>query len=61
MAESGPGPTERERRRLAEIFGDTMPDVTSDELDEPARAGEGGGRDEEWYRTNRPPHHDRDD
>jgi len=53
-----PEPTERERRRLAEVFGDTMPEVTRDELDEPGRPE--GDRGEEWYRANRPPHHDQD-
>ncbi len=44
----------RERRRLDEVFGDTLPTVTSDERDpEPA---DGAERDR-WYRENRPPHH----
>lgn len=47
--------SERERRRLAAIFGDVLPDTTSDERD-PGRPG----RDNDaWYRENRPPHHDR--
>lgn len=49
---------DRVRRRLAEIFGDTMPDVTRDELDDPRPADR--ERDEEWYRVNRPPHHDQE-
>jgi hypothetical protein len=49
---------DRVRRRLAEVFGDTMPEVTRDELDDPRPADR--ERDEEWYRANRPPHHDRD-
>jgi hypothetical protein len=49
---------DRVRRRLAEIFGDTMPDVTRDELDEPRPPERERERDEEWYRANRPPHHD---
>ncbi len=38
------------RRRLAEIFGDVLPDTTGDErgTDVPADA---------WYLENRPPHH----
>jgi hypothetical protein len=48
------------RRRLAEIFGDTMPDVTRDELDDLRPADRQRERDEEWYRANRPPHHDQD-
>jgi len=43
------------RRRLDEIFGDVLPEVTRDEqpdaADEPAAAGD------EWLRANRPPHH----
>ncbi|WP_089909151.1 hypothetical protein [Lentzea albida] len=42
------------RRRLAEVFGDVLPETTSDE-----RGGSGAGADdrEAWYRENRPPHH----
>jgi hypothetical protein len=44
-----------ERRRLDEIFGDVLPDVTRDEqrdaADEPPAVGD------EWLRANRPPHH----
>lgn len=47
--------SEHDRRRLAAIFGDVLPDTTSDERD-PASPR----RDEDaWYRENRPPHHDR--
>jgi hypothetical protein len=42
------------KRRLAEIFGDVLPDQTSDDADAP---GESGGRDEQWYRQQTPPHH----
>ncbi|MGW3467489.1 hypothetical protein ACWDKQ_03255 [Saccharopolyspora sp. NPDC000995] len=58
MTANDPGrttdPAERKRRRrLAEIFGDVLPETTSD--DRPDRtAGDG----ERWYRENRPPHHD---
>ncbi|WP_188317031.1 hypothetical protein [Solihabitans fulvus] len=42
------------RRRLAEVFGEVLPDTTSDERDQPDPAA----RDvEAWYRENRPPHH----
>jgi hypothetical protein len=44
------------RRRLDEIFGDVLPDVTRDEqgdaADEPLPAA-----GDEWLRANRPPHH----
>lgn len=41
------------QRRLAEIFGDVLPETTSDERSD----GEDGERTERWYRENRPPHH----
>jgi hypothetical protein len=41
------------RRRLAEVFGDVLPDTTADE-----RGPDEGSPDREsWYRENRPPHH----
>jgi hypothetical protein len=47
------------RRRLDDVFGDVLPEITRDEVgaspDDPAAA-----RDDEWLRANRPPHHDRD-
>lgn len=50
------GPRER-RRRLSEVFGEVLPETTSDERSAPA--SEGGGN-ERWYRENRPPHHGAD-
>lgn len=47
------------RRRMAEIFGDALPEQTRDECAE-ARADErprGGAGDEEWLRRQVPPHH----
>jgi hypothetical protein len=41
-------------RRLAEIFGDVLPESTSDDRD-PQTAHRG---DDSWYTENRPPHHD---
>jgi hypothetical protein len=47
-------PDFRERRRLDEVFGETLPSVTGDERDpEPVD----GAERERWYRENRPPHH----
>ncbi|QGK68651.1 hypothetical protein GIY23_02955 [Allosaccharopolyspora coralli] len=54
-------PSETERaRRLAEVFGDVLPDTTSDERRSGSTGDEPEGRDESerWYRENRPPHHD---
>jgi hypothetical protein len=43
------------RRRLDEIFGDVLPEVTRDEqADAPHSSPEAG---DEWLRANRPPHH----
>ena len=53
-AESGPtaGTTDAQRRRrLDEIFGDVLPDLTGDER------GPGRPPDDHWYLENRPPHH----
>jgi hypothetical protein len=43
------------RRRVDEIFGDVLPETTSDERDPERRSG----LPDDWYRENRPPHHDR--
>jgi hypothetical protein len=49
-------PPDRVRRRLDDVFGDVLPDVTRDETtDPPDRPGEPG---DDWLRANRPPHHD---
>lgn len=39
-------------RKLAEVFGDVLPDTTGDERDR-----QEGGAADSWYRENRPPHH----
>ena len=38
------------RRRLAEVFGEVLPEGSSDDP-HPT------GRDDRWYEENRPPHH----
>ena len=47
------------KRRLAEVFGDVLPETTSDERDEGPDSTD--GRDESardaWYRDQVPPHH----
>jgi hypothetical protein len=55
-AADGLGPREREarRRRLAEVFGDVLPDQTSDDADPDAQRGDGS---EEWLKRQVPPHH----
>ncbi|GHF98640.1 hypothetical protein GCM10017567_11730 [Amycolatopsis bullii] len=47
--------SEQLRRRVDEIFGDVLPETTSDERDPERRTG----LPDDWYRENRPPHHDR--
>jgi hypothetical protein len=42
------------RRRLAEVFGDVLPEATSDDRSE---GGPPAGADDRWYTENRPPHH----
>jgi len=39
------------RRRLAAVFGDVLPEQTAD--DAPAK----GGKGDDWYRDQVPPHH----
>ncbi len=50
-------PRERPRRprSLDEVFGDVLPETTSDERD-PERRRESGS--DSWYEENRPPHHE---
>ena len=43
------------RRKLDAIFGEVLPETTSDERDQDTRNPDR----ESWYRENRPPHHDR--
>lgn len=49
---------EAERKRaLARVFGDVLPDGSRDER--PAAWGDpdNGGRDDDWFRREVPPHH----
>ena len=45
---------EARRRRLAEVFGEELPEQTSDDADESATPSEGS---DEWLRRQVPPHH----
>jgi hypothetical protein len=47
------GPPPVDRRLLVDIFGDVLPETTSDERDPSGDPG----YSEQWYRENRPPHH----
>ena len=42
------------RRRLAAVFGDVLPDETSDDR---APASDPAGKGDDWYRDQVPPHH----
>jgi len=44
------------RRRLAEIFGEGLPEQTRDDAD-PHGDARGGGKGDDWYREQVPPHH----
>jgi len=44
------------RRRLAEVFGDVLPDTTSDERD-PESGDQTSSTRDDWYRDQVPPHH----
>lgn len=56
MSEQSPTPEEREkrRRRLAEVFGDVLPEQTSDDAVEPETGPDGN---DEWLKRQVPPHH----
>ena len=51
-------PEWKRRRRLAEVFGDVLPQTTSDERD-PAEPSSRGGKDDgdTWLLSQVPPHH----
>lgn len=53
--EEQPEPEWVRRRRLAAVFGDVLPDETTDDLLPPSPDGSGKGDD--WYRDQVPPHH----
>jgi len=56
--EDGAEPDWQRRRRLAAVFGDVMPDTTSDERD-PETAADASAEDagDRWLRAQVPPHH----
>jgi len=45
------------RKKLDEVFGEVLPSVTRDEIDDGADGPSRGGERDQWYRDNRPPHH----
>jgi hypothetical protein len=50
-------PDWRRRRRLAEVFGDVLPDTTSDERDPEEPPERRSDRGEAWLKEQVPPHH----
>ena len=57
MSEPRPRETDWQRRqRLAEVFGDVLPDTTTDERDDPVTDPGQSGSDA-WLRDQVPPHH----
>lgn len=55
--ESGESDWQRQRR-LAEVFGDVMPETTSDERDDESTDTAGAERGSEaWLKAQVPPHH----
>jgi hypothetical protein len=51
-----PETPEQRRRRLAAVFGDVLPDTTSDERD-PEAPPSGESSTDAWLRAQVPPHH----
>lgn len=45
------------RRRLDRIFGDVLPEQTTDDTDDPQRGAGEVSAAEEWLRRQVPPHH----
>jgi len=53
--EPQPEPEWVRRKRLAAVFGDVLPEQTSD--DRPPPSPDGAGKGDDWYRDQVPPHH----
>jgi hypothetical protein len=45
------------KRRLAEVFGDVLPDQTRDDAAEPEDRPDGVEASDEWLKRQVPPHH----
>ena len=50
-------PEWKRKRRLAQIFGDVLPDTTDDEREPGERAGRGESASDAWLKSQVPPHH----
>ncbi|CAM3912068.1 hypothetical protein [Nocardioides zeicaulis] len=51
--QAAPEPEWKRRQRLAAVFGEGLPEQTSDDRDRGAQTGKG----DDWYREQVPPHH----
>ena len=55
---TGPEPDWKRRRRLAEIFGEALPETTSDERDAGSTAEKKDeSASDRWLKSQVPPHH----
>ncbi|MGH3432619.1 MAG: hypothetical protein ACRDQB_07270 [Thermocrispum sp.] len=52
---AAPGRRPASARRLHDVFGEVLPETTSDEREQRSSSDEAGR--EEWMQANRPPHH----
>ena len=52
-----PDPDWVRRRRLAKVFGDTLPETTSDERDPEAAPSQEESASDRWLKSQVPPHH----
>jgi hypothetical protein len=50
-------PDWQRRRRLAEVFGDALPETTADERDPAEQSGDAEQRGDSWLKEQVPPHH----
>ncbi|MDX6371409.1 MAG: hypothetical protein QOD98_397 [Nocardioidaceae bacterium] len=50
-------PDWQRKRRLAEVFGDVLPDTTDDERDPAERSDPATERGDAWLKEQVPPHH----
>jgi hypothetical protein len=45
------------KRRLAEVFGDVLPDTTADEREPDEKSADSADRGDTWLKEQVPPHH----
>jgi hypothetical protein len=45
------------RKRLAEVFGDPLPEITSDERDPGEQPADRDSASDRWLKSQVPPHH----